>query len=123
MNIQASAGNSKSILHAATWAKRGAILVLISGVANVSVWPSEASILSTPKTRLSKRERQCLLLAAQGKSDWAIAEMLDLSDRTVHHAIERAKNKYGVVTRVQAVVYAIAEGEFSAEDVLGSKQD
>ena len=72
--------------------------------------------LSTP---LSKRERECLLLAGRGKSDWAIGEMLGLSERTVHHAIERAKNRFGVGTRVQAIVHAIAAGEFSATDALG----
>jgi len=77
------------------------------------------SLLSAPRTRLSKRERECLLLAAQGKSDWAIAELLGLSERTAHHAIERAKHKYGVSTRVQAIVHAIAAGEFSAADTIG----
>ena len=80
---------------------------------------SEMSLLSAPRTRLSKRERECLLLAAQGKSDWAIAELLGLSERTAHHAIERAKHKYGVSTRVQAIVHAIAAGEFSAADTIG----
>lgn len=69
--------------------------------------------------KLSKRERECLLLAAQGKSDWAIGEVLGLSERTVHHAIERAKRRYGTATRVQAVVQAIAAGEFCATDALG----
>lgn len=69
-------------------------------------------------TRLSQRERECLLLAARGKSDWAIGEMLSLSERTVHHAIERAKKRYGVATRVQAIVHAIAAGEFTAADTM-----
>ena len=68
--------------------------------------------------RLSERERECLLLAARGKSDWAISEVFGLSERTVHHAIERAKKRYGVATRVQAIVHAIANGEFKAEDTM-----
>ena len=75
--------------------------------------------LRARKTRLSKRERECLLLAAQGRTDWAISEVLGISERTVHHAIERAKCRFGVTTRVQAVVHAIAAGEFCATDVIG----
>lgn len=69
-------------------------------------------------SRLFPRERECLLLAAQGKSDWAISELLGISERTVHHAIERTKKRYGVATRVQAIVHAIAAGEFSAMDAM-----
>lgn len=75
--------------------------------------------LFRPATRLPKRERECLLLAGQGKSDWVIGEMLGLSERTVHHTIERAKRRFGVGTRVQAIVHAIAAGEFSATDAIG----
>lgn len=72
----------------------------------------------TRAPRLSQRERQCLLLAARGKSDWAIGEMLGLAERTIHHAIERAKRRLGVATRVQAIVRAIHLGEFSAEETI-----
>ena len=75
--------------------------------------------LYAPQTKLSQRERECLLLAARGKSDWAIGEVLGISERTVHHAIERAKKRFGVSTRVQAIVHAVAAGEFSATDAIG----
>jgi LuxR family transcriptional regulator, quorum-sensing system regulator BjaR1 len=74
--------------------------------------------LYAPATRMPRRERECLLLAAQGKSDWAIGEVLGLSERTVHHAIERAKRRFGVSTRVQAIIHAVAAGEFSATDAI-----
>src|SRR5690606_9194165 len=42
---------------------------------------------------LTTRERQCLELAAQGKSDWASGRILGISERTVHNHIEHAKRR------------------------------
>lgn len=67
---------------------------------------------------LSRRERECLTLAAQGKTDWAISEILGIAERTVHHAIERAKRRFGVASRVQAVVRALHLGEISFEEAI-----
>lgn len=87
--------------------------------AHLHAWRMLAEL--SPATQLPPRERECLLLAAQGKSDWAIGEVLGLSERTVHHAIERAKKRFGVATRTQAIVRAIAAGEFSATDAIGPR--
>lgn len=62
------------------------------------------------KASLSPRERECMHWVAAGKSDWEIAEILTLSHKTVHNTVERAKQKLGVPTRVQAVVAAIRIG-------------
>jgi DNA-binding CsgD family transcriptional regulator len=67
--------------------------------------------------KLTVRERECLVLAARGKSDWEIGRLLNLSERTIHHAIERAKRRLGVATRVQAIVRAIHLGEITTNDV------
>jgi len=69
---------------------------------------------------LSHRERQCLELAAQGKSDWAIGEILRISEHTVHRHIESAKVRLGVVTRVQAIMRALEAREMSFGDVIRS---
>lgn len=63
---------------------------------------------------LTAAERECLQLAAAGKSDWVIGEILGLSERTVHHTIERVKQRYGVATRVQAVARALSQGAIEA---------
>jgi LuxR family transcriptional regulator, quorum-sensing system regulator BjaR1 len=60
---------------------------------------------------LNPRERECLHWVAAGKSDWAISEILQISDRTVNKHIESAKARLGVATRMQAVVYAIISGQ------------
>lgn len=67
---------------------------------------------------LSNRERQCLELVAQGKSDWVVGKLLSISERTVHNHIERAKRRLGVTTRVQAIVHALATRQISFGDVV-----
>jgi DNA-binding CsgD family transcriptional regulator len=67
---------------------------------------------------LSRRERQCLELAAQGKSDWVSSKILGLSERTVHNHVENAKRRLQVATRMQAVVHALAGQQISLGDVV-----
>lgn len=68
---------------------------------------------------LAPRERECLTLAGCGKSDWIIGEVLGVSARTAHNAIERAKKRYGVSHRVQAVVRAVFDGQIMVDDLSG----
>jgi DNA-binding CsgD family transcriptional regulator len=67
--------------------------------------------------RLTKRERECLMMAARGKSDWVISELLGVSERAVNHTIERAKRRLGVSTRMQAIMHALRSGEITLFDV------
>lgn len=71
----------------------------------------------TTVIELSRRERQCLSLAARGKDDWAIAQLLGLSQATVHSYIKRLMQRLGVRTRVQAIVWALETGQISFGDV------
>jgi len=68
--------------------------------------------------RLTNRQRQCLALAARGKSDWSIGKLLTLSQQTVHMHIELAKGRYGVSSRVEAVVRALFDGQLTFADIL-----
>jgi len=68
---------------------------------------------------LAPRERECLTLAGCGKSDWVIGEVLGVSARTAHNTIERAKKRYGVSHRVQAVVRAALDGQIMIDDLSG----
>lgn len=56
---------------------------------------------------LSNREREVLQWAAVGKSDWEIGEILSISEKTANAHIENVKRKYGVTSRVYAVVKGI----------------
>lgn len=71
-----------------------------------------------PAPQLTERERRCLEYVAQGKSDWAIGQILGLSQSTVHHHVERAKKRLGTATRVQAVVQALHYRQISFPDVI-----
>jgi LuxR family quorum sensing-dependent transcriptional regulator len=64
-----------------------------------------------PETpHLSPRERECLQWVAAGKTDWEISEILAISEKTANAHIERVKRKYGVSTRMQAVVHGFRAG-------------
>jgi LuxR family transcriptional regulator, quorum-sensing system regulator BjaR1 len=63
--------------------------------------------------RLSERQRECLQWVRAGKSDWAIGEILDISEHTVKDHIDAARRKLGVRTRTQAVIEAIQQGLIS----------
>jgi LuxR family quorum-sensing system transcriptional regulator CciR len=72
------------------------------------------------RPRLTPRQRDCMVLAAQGKSDWEIGKLLGISESTVHKHIEDAKRRFGVSTRIQLVVRGLAEARLSFTDILGS---
>lgn len=63
--------------------------------------------------RLTKREAEVLQWIATGKSDWQIGQILQISSKTVNYHAENVKRKFGVATRMQAVVAAIACGNVS----------
>jgi DNA-binding CsgD family transcriptional regulator len=66
---------------------------------------------------LTQRERECLTLVALGKTDWEIGHLLNLSELTVHTHIEHAKQRFGAVTRAQAVMLALMCGAITYGDV------
>ncbi len=72
----------------------------------------------SPRIGLTECERDCLVLAARGKTDWEIGRILGMSQRQVHYVIERAKARAGVTTRVQAIVHAFASGELGIAEAL-----
>jgi len=58
---------------------------------------------------LTSREREVLILAANGKSSWEIGEVLHISGRTVKAHMKHVCRKLGAVTRTQAVMIAIRD--------------
>jgi LuxR family transcriptional regulator, quorum-sensing system regulator CciR len=68
---------------------------------------------------LTGRQRDCLVLAARGKSDSVIAQLLDIRPRTVNEHIEAAKRRYAVATRSQLMVRALFRSEILYSEVLG----
>jgi LuxR family transcriptional regulator, quorum-sensing system regulator CciR len=68
--------------------------------------------------RLTPRQRDCLIWAMRGKTDWEIAQILELSPATVSQHIEMARERYGVVKRMQLAIRAIYLGDISFNEVL-----
>jgi LuxR family transcriptional regulator, quorum-sensing system regulator CciR len=70
--------------------------------------------------QLTPRQRDCVVLVAQGKSDWEIGQVLGISESTVHKHIEDAKRRFGVSTRVQLVVRSLFDARLSFSDVMST---
>jgi DNA-binding CsgD family transcriptional regulator len=59
---------------------------------------------------LTPRERECLLWAGHGKTNWEIAQILAVKETTVLTHIENAKKKLNSPTKIQAVVRSMQLG-------------
>ncbi|HEY0265689.1 MAG TPA: autoinducer binding domain-containing protein [Rhizomicrobium sp.] len=67
---------------------------------------------------LTPRQRDCVVLVAQGKSDWEMGQLLGISESTVHKHIEDAKRRFGVSTRIQLVVRSLFDARLTFADVM-----
>lgn len=59
---------------------------------------------------LTRREGECLAWVARGKTDWAIGQILGISERTVESHINSARGKTGADTRAHAIMEAWRRG-------------
>jgi len=78
---------------------------------------SELAAERQPKGGLSPREKECLLWAARGKSDWDIGMILGLAERTVSMHCDRARARLGARTRIQALATALRLGWITADEI------
>ena len=63
-----------------------------------------------PGESLTPREREVLVLVAQGASNRQIAETLVVSERTARTHVSAILSKLGLVSRTQAALWAVREG-------------
>jgi LuxR family quorum-sensing system transcriptional regulator CciR len=68
--------------------------------------------------QLTPRQHDCVVLVAQGKSDWEIGRLLGISESTVHKHIEDAKRRFCVSTRIQLVVRSLFDARLTFADVM-----
>ena len=68
--------------------------------------------------RLTDRQRDCVIWAARGKSDWEISQILGISHETVIQHLKQARERYGVSKRTMLAVSALFDGTISFIDVL-----
>jgi len=59
---------------------------------------------------LTKRERECLIWCAEGKTSWETAQILGITERTVIFHLRNVSGKLGVTNRQQAVARAAVRG-------------
>jgi DNA-binding CsgD family transcriptional regulator len=83
--------------------------VLIDSAASINLKPS------VPPVKLSKREEQCLIWAARGKTYQDIAEILNLSFGSVKSYLDTARHKLNSINLTHAVAVAIATGVIPAK--------
>ena len=77
-----------------------------------------AKSAKTKPVLLTDRQYDCIVLAAQGKTDWEAGRILGISHNTVHKHIEAAKISYGVTTRVQLIVQSLYNAQLTFEDLM-----
>jgi DNA-binding NarL/FixJ family response regulator len=78
------------------------ITARLAGVARMELWPKLVD--------LNDREVEALTWVARGKTSAEIAQILDLSKRTIDFHIDNARAKLGAATRTEAVIKAADGG-------------
>ncbi len=78
----------------------------------------EAGAPPPNQPKLTRRQLDCVVLAGRGKSDKDVAQILGISDQTVHQHVEAAKKKYDVATRMQLIVRALFDSQLSFADLV-----
>jgi DNA-binding CsgD family transcriptional regulator len=66
--------------------------------------------LTSPPVKLSKREEQCLIWAARGKTYQDISDILNISFGSVKSYLDTARHKLNCINLTHAVAVAIATG-------------
>lgn len=94
-------------------AKLQLLAVLIESAANINFK------LPLPRVKLSRREEQCLIWAARGKTYQEIGEILDLTFGSVKTHLDSARHKLGCMNLTHTVAVAIASGVLPAKAVQG----
>ena len=68
--------------------------------------------------QLTDRQRECVIWAARGKSDWEISRILGISHDTVIEHLRHARERYGVGKRTLVAIHALFDGTIGFLDVL-----
>ena len=73
---------------------------------------------STGPVQLTDRQRECVMWAARGKTDWEIARVLGVSEATVGEHLRHAYERYGVGKRTLVAIHALFDGTIGFFDVI-----
>lgn len=80
------------------------------------MWRSRNAAI--PPVHLTDRQRECVVWAARGKSDWEIAKILGVSHETVIQHLKQARERYGVGKRMPLAVHALFDGTIAFVDIV-----
>jgi len=98
-------------------AERAALALLLPAVADAA-WRLRAAS-EQQCVRLTPRQRECLVWAARGKTDWEIARILGVGEHAIDRHLRQARDRYGVDKRSTLIVRALFDGTLSFEEVFG----
>ena len=98
-------------------AKLQLLAVLIDSAANINFK------LPLPPVKLSRREEQCLIWAARGKTYQQIGEILELTFGSVKTHLDSARHKLNCMNLTHTVAVAIASGVLPAKAVRENFRD
>ena len=94
------------------------LLQLVGAFAFEAARQMNRSRYSAGPIQLTDRQRECVMWAARGKSDWEIARVLGVSEATVGEHLRHAYERYGVGKRTLVTVHALFDGTIGFLDVL-----
>jgi len=80
----------------------------------------QRSIHGPPPVPLTDRQRECVIWAAKGKTDWEISRILGISHETVIEHLKHARERYGVGKRTLLAIHALFDGTIGFLDILCS---
>ncbi len=70
----------------------------------------EVRQITPARAQLTRREKECLLWTAEGKTAWEISQILGVSERTATFHLQNAAGKLNVTNRQHAVARAVSLG-------------
>lgn len=82
------------------------------------LWSVRGQVLTPPPPMLTDRQRDCLLWAARGKTDWEIGRILGVTEETVARHIKQACARYGVSKRTLLAIRALFDGTLTFADIF-----
>lgn len=95
-----------------------ALLQLVGAFSFESARRMRRKRFAAAPVRLTDRQREVVIWAARGKSDWEIGRILKISEATVGEHLRHASERYGVSKRTLVAVNALFDGTIGFQDVL-----
>lgn len=82
------------------------------------LWSGRGHLSRPPSPTLTDRQRDCLLWAARGKTDWEIGRIMGVTEETVARHIKLGCARYGVSKRTLLAIRALFDGTLTFTDIF-----